>query len=108
MRILSARTSTVLVVAAAVVPRLVVLVVERGAILAAFTEKSDDFAQTFVRSGTYGFVPGVPSGYTPPLYGCAPIPLHRNLGRRWPVVGLAQIAVAACTAVLVLEIGRRF
>jgi 4-amino-4-deoxy-L-arabinose transferase-like glycosyltransferase len=108
MRILSARTSTVLVVAAAVVPRLVVLVVERGAILAAFTEKSDDFAQTFVRSGTYGFVPGVPSAYTQPLYGWFLIPLYWILGRHWPVVGLAQIAVAACTAVLVLEIGRRF
>jgi 4-amino-4-deoxy-L-arabinose transferase-like glycosyltransferase len=105
---LSARTSTVVVVAAAVLPRLVVLAAERGAILASFTEKSDDFAQTFVRTGTYGFVPGEPSAYTQPLYGWFLIPLYWALGRHWPVVGLGQIAVAACTAVLVLQIGRRF
>jgi hypothetical protein len=108
MRILSVRTSTVLVVAAAVAPRLVVLAVERGAILASFTEKSDDFAQTFVKTGTYGFVPGVPSAYTQPLYGWFLIPLYWIFGRNWPTVGLAQIAVAACTAVIVLRIGRRF
>jgi 4-amino-4-deoxy-L-arabinose transferase-like glycosyltransferase len=108
MRILSARMSAVLVVAAAVVPRLVVLAVERGAILASFTEKSDDFAQTFVRTGTYGFVPGVPSAYTQPLYGWFLIPLYWIFGRNWPTVGIAQIVVAACTAVIVLQIGRRF
>ena len=65
MRILSVRTSTVLVVAAAVVPRLVVLAVERGAILSAYTEKSDDFARTFVASGTFGFVRGPSRPRTP-------------------------------------------
>jgi dolichyl-phosphate-mannose-protein mannosyltransferase len=108
MRILSVRTSTVLVAAAAAAPRLVVLAVERGAILASFTEKSDDFAQTFVRTGTYGFVPGVPSAYTQPLYGWFLIPFYWIFGRNWPTVGLAQIAVAVCTAVIVLHIGRRF
>lgn len=85
-----------------------VLFVERGAILAAFTEKSDDFARTFVASGTYGFVPGVPSAYTQPLYGWFLIPLYWLFGRHWPVVGLAQIAVATVTALVVLAIGRRF
>jgi len=108
MRILSARTSTVIVVAAAVLPRLVVLAVERGAILRSFVEKSDTFATTFVATGTYGFVPGEPSAYTQPLYGWFLIPLYWILGRHWLVVGLAQIAVAACTAVIVLWIGRRF
>jgi 4-amino-4-deoxy-L-arabinose transferase-like glycosyltransferase len=86
----------------------VVVAHERGAILAAFTEKSDDFAQTFVKSGTYGFVPGVPSAYTQPLYGWFLIPLYWILGRHWLVVGLAQTAVATATALLVLTIGRTF
>jgi len=86
----------------------VVLGVERGSILASFTEKSDDFARTFVKSGTYGFVPGVPSAYTQPLYGWFLVPLYWILGRHWLVVGLAQIAVATATALVVLVIGRRF
>ena len=52
------RTALSLVAAACVLPRLAVLLYERGDILASFTEKSDDFARTFVDSGTYGFVPG--------------------------------------------------
>jgi 4-amino-4-deoxy-L-arabinose transferase-like glycosyltransferase len=107
MRILSARRSALVVAAAAVLPRLVVLLVERGSILTAFTEKSDDFARTFVSSGTYGFVPGVPSAYTQPLYGWFLIPLYWALGRHWLVVGIAQIAVATLTALVVLAIGRR-
>jgi 4-amino-4-deoxy-L-arabinose transferase-like glycosyltransferase len=108
MRILSARSSTVLVVAAAVLPRLVVLAVERGAILTAFVEKSDRFARTFVASGTYGFVPGEPSAYTQPLYGWFLIPLYWIFSRNWAVVGIAQIVVAACTATIVLWTGRKF
>ena len=108
MRIFAAtRISTLVVLSAAVLPRLVLLVHERGSILGSFTEKSDDFAQTFVASGTYGFAPGIPSAYTQPLYGWFLIPLYW-LDRNWAVVGLAQIAVAAGTALLVLAIGRRF
>jgi hypothetical protein len=101
------RTSTLVVLSAAVLPRLVLLLHERGSILSAFTEKSDDFARTFVASGTYGFAPGIPSAYTQPLYGWFLIPLYW-VDRSWAVVGLAQIAVAACTALLVLGIGRRY
>jgi hypothetical protein len=89
------------------VPRLVALLYERGSILGAFTEKSDDFAQTFVASGTYGFAPGFPSANTQPLYGWFLIPLYW-IDRNWALVGIAQIAIAACTAYLVLTIGRRF
>ena len=106
MRILSARTSALVVACVAIVPRLVVLAAERGAILASFTEKSDDFARVFVASGTYGFVPGIPSANTQPLYGWFLIPFYWIFGRHWLVVGLAQIAVAACTALVVLWIGR--
>jgi 4-amino-4-deoxy-L-arabinose transferase-like glycosyltransferase len=101
------RLSTFVVLAAAVLPRLGVLLYERGSILSSFTEKSDDFAQTFVASGTYGFAPGFPSANTQPLYGWFLIPLYW-IDRSWLLVGLAQIAVAACTAYLVLTIGRRF
>ena len=93
---------------AAVAPRLAVLFHERGHILASFTEKSDDFARTFVSSGTFGFVPGEPSAWTQPLYAFFLVPLYWIFGRDWLAVGLVQIAVALATALLVYEIGRRF
>ena len=96
-----------IVVAAAVGPRMVVLLSERGAILEALVEKSDRFAQTLVASGTFGFLPGRPSGYTQPLYAWFLAGLYQVFERHWLVVGIAHIAVAALTAVLVLEIGRR-
>ncbi|MGI8421997.1 MAG: glycosyltransferase family 39 protein [Gaiellaceae bacterium] len=96
-----------MIAAAAVLPRLVVVLHERGAITAAFTDKGDDFARTFLASGTYGFIPGQPSAYTQPLYGFFLIPLFKLFGRSWEVVGIAQIAVALATAWLVYLIGRR-
>ena len=104
---LRVRSAWALVAAAAVVPRLAVLLVERGNILTAYTEKSDDFARTFVASGTFGFIPGVPSASTQPLYGYFLIPLYWIFGRHWLVVGIAQIGLAAVTALLVYAIGRR-
>jgi len=92
---------------AVVAPRLIALLHERGAITAAFTDKGDDFALTFVRHGTYGFIPGQPSAYTQPLYGFFLVPLYWILGRHWLVVGLAQIAVALGVAWLVYAIGKR-
>ncbi len=97
-----------LIAAACALPRLGALIHERGSILTAFTEKSDDFAQTFVQSGTFGFLPGVPSASTQPLYGWFLIPVYWLFGRSWIAVGLAQIVVAVVTALLVYEIGRRF
>jgi 4-amino-4-deoxy-L-arabinose transferase-like glycosyltransferase len=93
------------VVAAA--PRLIALAVERGDILESFTEKSDDFARAFVASGTFGMIPDVPSAYTQPLYGFFLVPIYWIFGRHWLAVGLAQIALACVTAILVYEIGRR-
>ena len=101
------RVALAVVIAAAVVPRLLVLLAERGQILSELVEKSDRFAQTLVASGTFGFLPGRPSGYTQPLYAWFLAGLYQVLERHWLVVGLAHIAVAATTAVLVLEIGRR-
>ena len=92
---------------AAALPRLGVLAYERGKILTAYTEKSDDFARILASSGTYGLVPGEPSAYTQPLYGLFLAPLYWVFGRAWLPVGLAQVLVAALTAVLVYEIGRR-
>jgi 4-amino-4-deoxy-L-arabinose transferase-like glycosyltransferase len=102
------RTSYVVVAAAAAVPRLLVLLVERNDILEAFVEKSDLLARTFVDFGTFGYLPGEPSASTQPLYGWFLIPVYWAIGRDWWSIGLAQIAVAAATAVLVYEIGRRF
>ncbi len=81
---------------------------ERGAILSSFTEKSDDFAKTLVSSGTFGFLPGVPSAYTQPLYGWFLAAVYWVAAREWAAVGLAQIAVAALTAIVVWWTGRRF
>src|SRR5581483_9102166 len=102
------RQATAAVAAAAVLPRLAVLLHERGAILTAFTEKSDDFARQFVHSGTFGFVPGEPSAWTQPLYAWFLIPIYWMFGRTWWAVGFAQILVALATALVVLAIGRRF
>ena len=101
------RRAAAIVLAAAVVPRLVVLLSERGAILEELVEKSDRFAQTLVASGTFGFLPGRPSGYTQPLYAWFLAGLYQVFERHWLVVGIAHIALAALTAVVVLEIGRR-
>jgi 4-amino-4-deoxy-L-arabinose transferase-like glycosyltransferase len=92
----------------AALPRLVVLLHERGAILTAFTEKSDDIASTFVHNGTFGFIPGEPTAWTQPLYAFFLIPIYWIFGRSWLAVGLIQIGIAVLTALLVYEIGRRF
>ena len=92
---------------AVVLPRLAALFHERGAITAAFTDKGDDFALTFVHTGTYGFIPGQPSADTQPLYGFFLVPIYWILGRHWLWIGLAQIAVALGVAWLVFLIGRR-
>lgn len=102
------RLSYAVALAASVVPRLVVLLYERGSILAQNTEKSDSFAVTFVHSGTYGFIPGQPSAWTQPGYSFFLIPIYWIFGRNWPAVGLSQIALAAATALIVYETGRRF
>jgi len=96
-----------LVAAAAIVPRVVVLVYERDKILSAFTDKSDDFAVTFIRHGTFGLVPGQPSAYTQPLYGFFLVPVYWIFGRTWWSAGFAQILVATATALLVYAIGAR-
>jgi hypothetical protein len=96
-----------LLAAAAAVPRLAVLLYERDDITAAFVDKGDDFARTFLDSGTYGFIPGIPSAYTQPLYGFFLVPLYWLFERSWVTVGLAHIVVAVATAWLVYEIGRR-
>jgi 4-amino-4-deoxy-L-arabinose transferase-like glycosyltransferase len=96
-----------LIAVAAIAPRLAVLLHERGRILTAFTDKSDDFAQTFVHHGTFGFIPGEPSAYTQPLYGFFLIPIYWIFGRNWWAVGSAQIVVATATAFLVYAIGTR-
>ena len=78
---------------------------ERGAILTAFVDKSDRFALTLVRSGTFGYLPGRPSANTQPLYGWFLAGLYWPFGHSWLAVGLAQTAVAVLTALLVLVIG---
>jgi hypothetical protein len=101
------RTAYIVLALASALPRLVVLAIERGDITAAFVDKGDDFARTFLASGTYGFIPRVPSAYTQPLYGFFLIPLYWIFGRHWLVVGLAHVLVAVATAWLVYELSRR-
>jgi 4-amino-4-deoxy-L-arabinose transferase-like glycosyltransferase len=92
---------------ASALPRLVALAYERADVTDAYVDKGDDFAQTFLDSGTYGFIPGVPSAYTQPLYGFFLIPLYWIADRHWLVIGLAHVLVAVATAFLVYELGRR-
>ena len=101
------RTAYLVLAAAAAVPRLAALLAERSDITDAFVDKGDDFALTFLDSGTYGFIPDIPSAYTQPLYGFFLIPLYWVLDRDWLVIGLAHTAVAVATAWLVYEVGRR-
>jgi hypothetical protein len=96
-----------LLVAACALPRLVVLVHERAAILADM-EKSNTLAQVFLKSGTFGYLPGEPSASTQPLYGWFLIVVYWIAGRHWWSVGGAQLLVAVLTASTVFEIGRRF
>jgi len=100
-------TAAVVVALVAAGPRLVVLARERETILEEFVDKSDRFAVTLVEHGTFGFLPGVPSAYTQPLYGWFLAGLYLPFDRSWLAVGLAQIVVAVATALLVLEIGIR-
>jgi 4-amino-4-deoxy-L-arabinose transferase-like glycosyltransferase len=97
--------AVVVVLLAAALPRLAVLERERGTILTAFVEKSDRFALTLVKSGTFGFLPGRPSAYTQPLYGWFLAALYWPFGHSWLAVGLAQTGVGVLTALIVLGIG---
>jgi hypothetical protein len=100
-------TAAAIVVVAAAVPRVLVLARERETILEAFVDKSDRFATTLVDHGTFGFLPGVPSAYTQPLYGWFLAALYWPFGRSWLAVGIAQIAIAVLTALVVFAIGTR-
>jgi 4-amino-4-deoxy-L-arabinose transferase-like glycosyltransferase len=101
------RRAYILVISASALPRLVVLLHERAALLSDF-EKSKDLALVFIHSGTFGYVPGHPSAYTQPLYGWFLIPIFWIAGFHWWSVGTAQLLVAVGTSLVVLETGRRF
>ena len=102
------RSSYLLLASVCVLPRALALAHERGAILTSFVEKSDTMAQVFLKSGTFGYVPGMPSASTQPLYGWFLITVYWIAGRNWWSLGTVQIALAAGTALLVYEIGRRY
>lgn len=96
-----------LLVAVAAAPRLVALAFERGEITREYVEKSDMIANVFAATGTFGFVPDEPTAYTQPLYGLFLTPFHLVGDRHWLAVGLAQVALAVATALLVYLIGLR-
>lgn len=101
------RLAYLVVAAAAILPRLVVLLAERSDITKANVDKGSVFARMFLRDGTYGFIPSHPSAYTQPLYGFFLIPTYWAAGTSWVAVGVAHLLVGAATAVLVYELGRR-
>jgi hypothetical protein len=100
-------TGALVVVVVAALPRLLVLMRERETILDEFVDKSDRFATTLVDHGTFGFLAGVPSAYTQPLYGWFLAGIYLPFGRSWLAVGIAQVVVAVATALVVFEIGSR-
>ena len=101
------RRAYALVVAACALPRLALLLHERGAVLSD-VEKSSILARVFIKTGTFGYVPGEPSAYTQPLYGWFLIAVYWIGGVHWWSLGTAQILVALGTALVVYETGRRF
>ncbi len=101
------RAAVLWVALVAALPRLAVLAIERGTILEEYVEKSHTFATTLVSSGTFGFLPDVPSAYTQPLYAWFLAGLYWPFGHSWLAVGLAQTLLAVMTALLVLAIGSR-
>jgi 4-amino-4-deoxy-L-arabinose transferase-like glycosyltransferase len=100
------RRAVFILVLCTALPRLAALLHERDRIVLLNVDKGDIFARQFLANGTYGFIPGHPSAYTQPLYGWFLIPLYWIFGRHWEVVGLAQIAVACGTTLIVWQIGR--
>jgi 4-amino-4-deoxy-L-arabinose transferase-like glycosyltransferase len=100
------RNAYAVVIAACALPRLAVIVHERAGILGDM-EKSDILARVFLHTGTFGYVPGVPSANTQPLYGWFLIAVYWIAGRHWWSLGVAQVLVAVVTALLVYEVGRR-
>src|SRR4026208_1441654 len=97
-------TAAVIVVVVAAVPRLLVLARERATILEEFVDKSARFATTLVDHGTFGFLPGVPSAYTQPLYGWFLAALYWPFGRSWPPPGAPPLPPARPTARLRLAL----
>jgi 4-amino-4-deoxy-L-arabinose transferase-like glycosyltransferase len=95
-----------IVLAACVLPRAIVMVHERAGLLADM-EKSDVLARVLLKTGTFGYLPGEPSANTQPLYGWFLWVVYWLAGRHWWSIGVAQLLVAAVTALLVYEIGRR-
>jgi 4-amino-4-deoxy-L-arabinose transferase-like glycosyltransferase len=95
------------VAALCALPRLVVLLHERQSITQQYVEKSDILARNFLDSGSFGYLPHTASAYTQPLYGFFLVPVYWIGGRSWVSVGLAQLAIAVLTAIVVYEIGRR-
>jgi 4-amino-4-deoxy-L-arabinose transferase-like glycosyltransferase len=100
------RRAVLVLVLVTALPRLAALLHERERIVLLNVDKGDIFARQFLANGTYGFIPGHPSAYTQPLYGWFLIPLYWIFGRHWEVVGVAQIAVACGTTLIVWQIGR--
>jgi hypothetical protein len=96
-----------ILVAACVLPRPVVLLHERAAVLENM-EKSDPIARLYLKSGTFGYVPASSAIHAAAL---RLVPDRRLLaGGEALVVGRAapRTLVAVATAIVVYESGRRF
>ena len=100
------RRAYALVAAIAIVPRVLIAAHERGALFVD-PEKSDILARVFLKTGTFGYIPGKPSAYTQPLYGWFLIVVYWILGHHWWSFSSVQIVIAGITAILVYEIGRQ-
>ena len=101
------RRSYALVAVVCALPRVALAFHEHSGILSNL-EKSSGLARMFLKTGTFGYVPGPADGVHP-----APlrlVPDRRLLDRRLPLVvdRGSQLLVAIATSVVVFEIGRRF
>ena len=93
------RRAYAIVIAVCALPRLVVLVHERASILRELREVAASSRRCISANGTFGYVPGHPSAYTQPLYGCFLIPIFWIAGFHWWSVGTVQILVAVATSI---------
>jgi 4-amino-4-deoxy-L-arabinose transferase-like glycosyltransferase len=104
---LTRRPSYAIVAVVCALPRIALAIHEHSGITSNL-EKSSGLARMFLKTGTFGYVPGEPTAYTQPLYGWFLIVVYWIAGFHWWSIAGSQILVAVATSVVVCEIGRRF
>ncbi len=67
----------------------------------------DIYARNLIKTGVYGYVPGVPDATIPPLYAYAVAAVYATIGRGYMQIALFHIALDVLSIALLYGIGRR-